>query len=183
MDFKLVSKNNLGAVAALFLVILLSHARFFDFLIDTALGRAILILFILGISCVNKILGVVAVLVIIIAFNNSDIGYLEGFNGSPNTNSTTNNANTKTKTKTNNANTKETKDKLNESKSIDKTVGKTVDKTVGKGIEGFNTTDRENTMLRGKRSSEIPVYSNARNQDDNVEPSDKSVFSGSYSSV
>ena len=181
MDFKLVSKNNLGAVATLFLVILLSHARFFDFLIDTALGRAILILFILGISCVNKILGVVAVLVIIIAFNNSDIGYLEGFNGSPNTNNTTNNANTKTKT--NNANTKETKDKLNESKSIDKTVGKTVDKTVGKGIEGFNTTDRENTMLRGKRSSEIPVYSNARNQDDNVEPSDKSVFSGSYSSV
>ena len=79
MDFKLVSKNNLGAVATLFLVILLSHARFFDFLIDTALGRAILILFILGISYTNKILGVVAVLFIIIAFNNSDIGYLEGF--------------------------------------------------------------------------------------------------------
>ena len=85
MDFQLVSKNSVGAVATLFLVILLSQARFFNFLIDTALGRAILILFILGISYTNKILGVVAVLFIIIAFNNSDIGYLEGFTSSPNT--------------------------------------------------------------------------------------------------
>ena len=76
MDFKLVSKNNVGGVATLLLVILLSQSRFFDFLMDTALGRAVLILFILGISYTNKILGVVAVLFIIIAFNNSDIGYL-----------------------------------------------------------------------------------------------------------
>ena len=89
MDFKLVSKNNLGAVATLLLVILLSHARFFDFLIDTALGRAILILFILGISYTNKILGVVAVLFIIISFNNSNIGYLEGFTTTPTTPTTT----------------------------------------------------------------------------------------------
>ena len=84
MEFKFVSKNNLGAVATLFLVILLSHSRFFNFLLDTALGRTILILFILGISYTNKILGVVAVLFIIIAFNNSDIGYLEGFTNSAN---------------------------------------------------------------------------------------------------
>ena len=38
-------------------------------------------------------------------------------------------------------------------------------------------------MLRGKRSSEVPVYPNSRNQDDHVEPTDKSVFSGNYSSV
>ena len=161
MDFKLLSKNNLGAVATLFLVILLSHARFFDFLIDTALGRAILILFILGISCVNKILGVVAVLFIIIAFNNSDTGYLEGFTDSPNTTTITN--------------TKGTKEKVDENKSENKSESK--------GIEGFNITEKEHMMLRGKRSSEIPVYSNARNQDDDVEPTDKSVFSGNYSSV
>jgi hypothetical protein len=85
MDFQLVSKNNVGCVATLLLAILLSQSRFFDFLIDTALGRTFLILFILGISYTNKILGVVAVLFIIIAFNNSDIGYLEGFTSSPNT--------------------------------------------------------------------------------------------------
>ena len=155
MDFKLVSKNNLGAVATLFLVILLSQSRFFDFLIDTALGRAILILFILGISYTNKILGVVAVLFIIIFFNSSDIGYLEGFTSSPNTNEKID----------------EVKKKVDEKKSE------------SKGIEGFNITEREHMMLRGKRSSEVPVYSNARNQADDVEPSDKSVFAGSYSTV
>lgn len=78
MDFKLVSKNNLGAVTALLLVIILSQGQFFNFLLDTALGRAVLILFILFISYTNKILGIVCVLFIIIMFNNSDIGYMEG---------------------------------------------------------------------------------------------------------
>jgi hypothetical protein len=203
MDFKLVSKNNVGAVATLFLVILLSQSRFFDFLIGTALGRAIIILFILGISYTNKILGVVAVLFIIISFNNSNIGYLEGFtspntNANATTNATTNtNANTNdnatatttnaTATTTTNANapntnanapntntnttTKAPNDKLNEKKSE------------SKGIEGYNITEREGMMLRGKRSSEVPVYSNARNQGDDVEPSDKTVFAGNYSSI
>ena len=176
MDFKLVSKNNVGAVATLLLVILLSQSRFFDFLIDTALGRTILILFILGISYTNKILGVVAVLFIIIAFNNSDIGYLEGFTSIPNTN------------------TKATKDKVDGGKvdggkvdggKVDggKTEDTSVSKTDSKGIEGFNITEKEHTMLRGKRSNEVPIYSNARNQDDDVEPSDKAVFAGNYSSV
>ena len=78
MEFNLVSKNNLGVVTALLLVIILSQGRFFNFLLDTALGRAILILFILFISYTNKILGVVSVLFIIIMFNNSNIGYMEG---------------------------------------------------------------------------------------------------------
>lgn len=158
MDFKLVSKNNVGVVATLLLVILLSQSRFFDFLMTTALGRAILILFILGISYTNKILGVVAVLFIIIAFNNSDIGYLEGFTNSPNID--------------------EKKEEIKE--NITKKVE---EKKSEKGIEGFNITEREHMMLKGKRSSEVPVYSNARNQGDNVEPSDKAIFSGNYSSV
>ncbi len=78
MEFNIVSKNNLGAVTALLLVIILSQGRFFNFLLDTALGRAVLILFILFISYANKILGIVCVLFIIIMFNNSDIGYIEG---------------------------------------------------------------------------------------------------------
>jgi hypothetical protein len=153
MDFQLVSKNSVGAVATLFLVILLSQARFFNFLIDTALGRAILILFILGISYTNKILGVVAVLFIIIAFNNSDIGYLEGFTSSPNTD-----------------------EKKVEENKVEETPK-------DKGIEGSNISEREHTMLRGKRSSEVPVYPNARNQDDTVEPTDTSIFADNYSSV
>ena len=72
MVFKLISKNNIGIVATLILVILLSQSRVFDLIIDTTLGRAILILFILGISYTNQILGVVAVLFIVIIFNQSN---------------------------------------------------------------------------------------------------------------
>ena len=46
------------------------------------------------------------------------------------------------------------------------------------GREGFNITEREGTLLRGKRSNEVPVFSNARSQSDNVAPADKSVLSG-----
>ena len=75
----LVSKNNIGIVVALLLVILLSQSKFFNFLLDTTLGRSILVFLILILAYVNKILGVVAVLFIIILLNQSDIGYLEGF--------------------------------------------------------------------------------------------------------
>jgi hypothetical protein len=88
MDFKLVSKNNIGVVVALLLVILLSQAKFFNFLLDTALGRSVLVFLVLILAYVNKILGVVAVLFIIILFNQSDIGYLEGFTAAPTTSPT-----------------------------------------------------------------------------------------------
>ena len=156
MDFKLISKNNIGGVATLFLVILLTQSRFFDFLIDTTLGRAILILFILGISYTNKILGVVAVLFVIISFNNSNIAYMEGF--------TSNLGQVK-----NNVTISANKQENSETNSI--------------GTEGFNITEREDTMLRGKRSNEVQLFSDARNQDDDVEPSDKTVFASSFSSV
>jgi hypothetical protein len=207
MDFNLVSKNNVGAVATLFLVILLSQARFFNFLIDTALGRAILILFILGISYTNKILGVVAVLFIIIAFNNSDIGYLEGFAPNSPPSSTLPNSippnsippNSIPPSSTPNfppspfpppgslpvvsPDIKEKNNMKKEHTDKSKCESKCEVTCENKGIEGFNITEKEQQILRGKRSNEIPVYSNSRNQDDNVEPCDKSVFTGSYSSI
>jgi hypothetical protein len=164
MDFKLISKNNMGVVATLILVILLSQARFFNFLIDTALGRAFLILFILVISYVNKILGVVAVLFIIIMFNQSSIGYMEGFTGA------TSNQEQLNKTKMQNAST-----------TAATSSATTTTSTATSGREGFNTTDRELTMLRGKRSNEVPVLSNARSQDENVDPTDNSVFKNTVS--
>jgi membrane protein involved in colicin uptake len=50
------------------------------------------------------------------------------------------------------------------------------------GREGFNMIDREGTILKGKRSNEIPVLYNSRSQsDDDVEPMDSSMFKDSYS--
>jgi hypothetical protein len=85
-------------------------------------------------------------------FNQSTIGYMEGF-------------------------TTEQKDASKEIAPVKN------EKNKDKGREGFNTVDREGTILKGKRSNEIPVYSKSRSQSDDVEPTDKAVFKETYSSV
>ena len=198
MDFKLVSKNNLGVVTSLLLVILLSQGRVFNFLLDTALGRAILILFILVISYTNKILGVVSVLFIIIMFNNSDIGYLEGFTDSSSTNSTTtttskmptnsNKDTTSTSTDTTTTTTTPTltdeqKQQLmatlqEKAKEKDTSSVTSSSSAVSGGAEGFNTFETERNIQKGKQSNSIPVSSYA-NQSDNVEAF--GTFGGKFS--
>ena len=164
----------IGVIATLLLIIILSQAKFFNFLIDTAVGRIVLISFILGISYINKILGVVSVLFIIIMFN--QIGIYEGF-----------------KEKDINKDLDLNKDKkpLIPSSSINQDHTTTTSSVVSStptdsfvgGREGFNMLDREATMLKGKRSNEVPVFSNARSQLDNVEPTDSAVFTSSYESI
>lgn len=75
----LVKKENLGCVILLLLVIVLCLAKSFDIFIDTPLGRIVLLLFVLILSYMNKILGVVSVLFIIIVFSGSSNLYYEGF--------------------------------------------------------------------------------------------------------
>lgn len=189
MEFKLLSKNNMGVVATLLLVILLSQSRFLNFFIETPLGRAVLILFILGISYTNKILGVVSVLFVIILVSNSKMAvFAEGFTDDSKE-TTADKEMTEDKGTTEDKDTKAKEDedvKMDKPKALPKPKPvkkeKTVDdsdKPVG-GREGFNIIDREGTMLRGKRSNEVPVFANARNQNDDVEPSDKSVFGGDF---
>ena len=194
MDFKFNSKTTLGALSTLTLVIILSQSRFFDFLIDTALGRAVLICLIIGISYTHKILGVVAVLFVIIMFNQSYLGSSEGFTSQPATTAAMPDATTTDATA---AATDATKmpadaaadDKKQKPSAATTTISSAVStptpppttstgETFVGGREGFNITEREGTLLRGKRSNEVPVFSNARSQSDNVEPADKSVLSG-----
>ena len=150
MNFNLGSKNNMGAIATIILIILLSQNSFFNFLIDTALGRVFLVVFILAISCINKILGVILVLFIMIMFNQSSIGYMEGYTSmTPTTNAVT------------------VKD----------------EKHKNDGKEGFNMIDRESTIQKGKRSNEVPVFMDSRNQGEDVEASDKGIFKNLYTTV
>ena len=200
MAFKLLSKNIIGGVTTLLLVILLTQARLFDFLINTHLGRVFLILAILGISYCHKIFGVVAVLFIIIMFNQSEINFLEGFTET--TASTTTPTNIDPSGNLANAiisaaisqKKDDVKNKIsklaqqNAATTSSSAAAATVPATpisteTFMAREGFNTVDREGTILRGKRSNEVPVFSNARNQPDTVEASDKSVFAGSYASI
>lgn len=192
MDFKLVSKNNMGIVITLILVILLSQARFFDFLTETSLGRMIILVLIIFISYTNKILGLLAVLFIIIAFNQygmnvvQSYNYYEGFDVSGNTMD-----NSGGKKSSTNMNAKEElleqkvsvinndAQSTSTSSSADSSTFTPSSKSFG-GREGFCMSDRESNILRGKQSNTIPVFNNTRNQDDDISPTDKSAFSSSY---
>ena len=201
MDFKLVSKNNMGVVVTLILVILLSQSRFFDFLTETALGRMLILVVIIFISYTNKILGLFAVLAIIIAFNQYDknvvqsYNYYEGFDVSGNSTDVSGNSTAQAvlndkitieKAKEDIATQKLTSLENNSNSSQTTTTTSSVASGTSTesfgGREGFCMTDRESNILRGKQSNSIPVFNNTRNQDDNISPSDKSVFSSSYAS-
>ena len=167
MEFNIVSKNNIGVVTALLLVILLSQSQFFNFLLDSALGRAILILFILFISYTNKILGVVSVLFIIIMFNSSDVGYTEGF--VPNlssTNSVNKDINSTTPVTATPVTTTATAAPVTATKKSQDTTG---------GAEGSNLIESDRTIKLGKKSNEISTQKSTNTE--NIEP-----FSGIYSS-
>jgi hypothetical protein len=193
MEFKMLSKNNIGIISTLILVILLSQSRVFDFLIDTALGRMILILFILGISHMQKILGVVAVLFIIIMINQSEIRIFEGFNSvsgpSSSTGFTGNTSSVNTQQIQSDIQQKKQTAQNNLANQTATTTSSSSTSSTGTsesfvgGREGFNMIDREGTILKGKRSNEISVSSNSRTQTDDVEPSDKSVFTDAYTQV
>ena len=200
MDFNFVSKNNMGIVITLVLVILLSQSKFFDFLTETYLGKMFILCLIILISYTNKFLGLLAVLFIIIAFNHYDMNvvrsynYYEGFDGSDNSISRAN-----IKDKISNEEAKEyiikqkasvlqNQDNANQiatttsnDTSINTNMNNGTSKSFG-GREGFCMTDRETNMLRGKQSNSIQVFNNTRNQDDDVSPTDKSVFSNLYTS-
>lgn len=195
MEFKLVSKNNMGIAVTLILVILLSQSRFFDLLTETTLGRMFILVLIIFISYTNKFLGLVAVLAIIIAFNQYNMNEVqtynslmyEGFDVSGNSFDISGNSiSSATKIAKETIVSKEFKPS-NESNSAQiattsssATTGATTESLGGR--EGFCMTDRESNIIRGKQSNSIPVFNNARNQDDNISPSDKLLFSSSYAS-
>jgi hypothetical protein len=197
MDFKLVSKNNMGVVIILILVILLSQSRFFDFLTETSLGRLVLLTLLIFISYTNKILGLLAVLFIIIAFNKNDMNYVrsynyyEGFDGSGNVMDASGNNSANAIIQDKIAIDKAKKDiltqklaKLNQAENKSQqnsTTSSSTDSFIG-GREGFCMSDRETNILRGKQSNSVPVFNNSRNQKDDVNPSDNGVFSDSYAS-
>ena len=75
----LVSKENLGCVILLLLVVVLSLSKTFNIFMDSHLGRVVLILLVLVLSYLNKILGVVGALFVIIILSGSNMLYQEGF--------------------------------------------------------------------------------------------------------
>lgn len=199
MDFKLVSKNNMGIVITLILVILLSQSKFFNFYAESYIGRLFLLAFIIFVAYTNKFLGLFAVLCVIIAFNYNDMNYVrsynfyEGFDGSGNTVDPSGNTSATSITQDKIAideakknilqhKIDELKKKTQTTNTATTTAATSTAATTNSGTEGFCMSDRETNMLRGKQSNTIPVFNNSREQNDYVSPFDKSVFTDSYAS-
>jgi hypothetical protein len=181
MNFMLLSKENLGCAILLLLVIVLSLAKIFNVFIDTPLARIVLLLFVLFISYLNKILGVVSVLFIIIILNGIGSGtnylYQEGFDTNTMLKEESSKVTSKEKevqkgdnsvdittkindtinaptlsTKKNNAE----KDKINDSSNTSEITSSIATSTA---TEGFDIIGLENDIKRGKQSNSIPVNS------------------------
>ena len=199
MDFKLVSKNNIGSVVLLLLVIALSQARTFDFLIDSALGRFFLIVFILCLSYCHKILGVVGVLFVIIMFNSNM--YYEGFgnNSSSSSSSNSTDASSNSTDASSNSTTQINADQIKEmikqqiadasnnsttsNSSSDTSSDSTTNSKNRKNTtasEGFDILGIENNIKRGKQSNSIPV-NNLMRDSDSILPYEGTTFLGSFS--
>jgi len=173
MNFKLVSKNNVGSAFLLLVIILLPQARTFDYFINNYLGRLLLIIAIIVLSYINKILGVVLVLFIIMMLNRIDILYLEGMdNNTKPADTTTSNNQTDAK-----AGPAPTKTASTESS----TTPANITSQLG-SVEGTNTTETEDEIKKGKNSNSIPVDENIKSSE-NVEAFDTFRVTDNYASV
>jgi len=170
---KLLSKKSLGSAGLLLFLILVSQARLFDFLITSSLGRLFLIVTLLCLSYCHQMLGIVAVLVIVIAFNQFGIASMEGFD--------TTDTGAKTATdSTSSTTTDDSKDKSktpSASEPVKSTTSTSTPDTSDKdkateihnatrGLEGFDVLGIENNLKRGKQSNTIPVSSYSRQDSD-----------------
>jgi hypothetical protein len=189
MDLKLISKNNVGTVVLFLLVIALSQAKAFNFLIDTALGRFFLIICIMGLSYSHKIIGVVGVLFVIIMFNSNM--YYEGFGNKSKSEDDSNNddnsdSNTQLDEDQIKAMIKEqiaeaAKNKASSEKSSDDSSDDSSDKAKKfKASEGFDVLGMENSIKRGKQSNSIPVSSFMKDSD-SISPYEGSSILGNFS--
>jgi hypothetical protein len=215
MDLKIITKNNVGIIATLILVILLSQSRCFNFLIETPLGRMFLLAMTIFISYTNKIFGLLAVIFIIIAFNLNKFINFEGFDimegittrkktkkiplkycvkgkGCYTSRAAYERAMAKEDMEQQAMDEQDIDEQDIDQQDIDQqdideqemeTFITTSSSALANSREGFCMCDRELNILRGKSSNTVPVFSNSREQSDEVDPSDKSVFSSDYAAI
>jgi hypothetical protein len=211
MNFKLVSKNNVGVVLILLLVIILSQNRTLNFLIDTYLGRIFLIALLLIVGYCNKILGIVFVFIIIISFNMKP-RYLEGL-----TTETTQTASNETKQDIKDkkkdkreevindvvlngpkphlygpgqpqvppnasSQTTVTPEEVSTTESAESAQGvEAFTQNINRRSEGFDLVGAENAIKRGKQSNSIPVSSFSRTYKNVLPVDSKTLFNHNYS--
>lgn len=181
-----MNKKNMAGAIFLLGLLLVTHSRIFDVLISNYLGRLFLIALIMAISYTNKILGVVGVLFMVVAFNNMEYTYnfMEGFDVSGN----------EVSQEDIRAKLQDTVQSRKEERMVDASLNQTEmeekinvvtekinEKTTG-GMEGFNMIGMENEIKRGKNSNAIPIDPHVR-ETDTVAPSMTSSFGSNFASI
>jgi hypothetical protein len=139
--------NKIGIFAGIFLIFLLFQNYYLNFLINSSLGRLILIFLILATSTFSNLLSVICVLIVIILMNQNDQIYLEGFE-----------------------NNNDISTALSSSLAASSNFYNVGGNMQKQSREGFNIIENERNMLLGKKSKEIFVNANFDKSTENVEP-------------
>jgi len=163
----MLSKNSVGVITTLLLIILLSESRLFKIITDTYLGRTLLIVILLFASYLNKIIGIVCVFIIIIMFSIMKFNY-EGFE-----NNDTQVSEEKKDVKDKKEDKKDVTEVNNDSKNV------LQNETINKAIEGFDLQTTETNIRKGKQSNSIPM-NQYNNQSIEVSPYESSSFTNVF---
>ena len=149
----LVNKENLGCVILLLLVVVLSLSKTFNIFMDSYLGRVVLILFVLVLSYLNKILGVVGALFVIIILSGSNMLYQEGFESNDMNKGTTMVDSTKSNTSKDNQKEKEEVQKGDNTVNIPTNTNTNTNTTTNTNTNMLPTSDITSSMPQIKQPS------------------------------
>lgn len=151
---KLMDKNNIAGAIFLLLLILFSQSATFNFLLNSLIGRALLVMSLLYISYINKYMGLVLVIFVSAMFYSNDAYYLEGME---------------------NKNMDKPKDETNDEVDVvdvdvdvsSNIVPPKVEPKENENVaaEGFDILGLEFSMKKGKESNAIPVDASVRDVD------------------
>jgi len=171
MTSKEMMKNGAGVVLLIILVILLSKVRTLEFMMTTYLGRIIIIALLIFMTCINKFLGIIFVLMIIVLYkmNSNKYIFVENFENVDKKEIETPKINVITK----HANKDAAADMMK--KHADK---KTDHKKTNIAQEGFDLQSTEDTIRRGKQSNSIPTKKRFGDSE-NVMPTEN-IFKGGF---
>jgi len=165
---KLISAKNISVALTLVFIVFLSQSNALQFLLNTYLGRLLFLSIIIFVTANNNTLGLVIVLATIVFFN---YNMTEGFQQKESLSAITN----------------KKQDGINPKEATvvedDKAQKKPQVKAKSKAVEGFCMSDRELSLLRGKRPNSIPVLSNMRSQSDGILPHEMNDFSINPSTI
>lgn len=163
MMLKGMMKKSVGIVLLILLTIILSRAKTFQFMVTTYLGRIILLSILIFMTCINKFLGVLFVLMIFTLYNTYSDQYMfvENFENKNSVKNDSNNTDNKKVVETPKIHvvTNNDVDKNKKSESKNKNIAQ----------EGFDLQSTEDTIKRSKQSNSITVEKR-NNDSENVMP-------------